>query len=63
MHPTSLSAGEGLNLQPNFQKGGGLEWTPAFRGSYWERGGEFFQGEGMKFHIDKKLEPPIVSLE
>ena len=36
-----LAGGEeaGLNLHPNFQKGGGLDRTSSFRGGCWERGG------------------------
>ena len=51
-----LSAG-GLSLQPNFQKGG-LDRTSSFRGGWWERGGDFFQG-GCKFHIKSKLKSEI----
>ena len=47
VHPP-LSAGEGgLDPQPNFQKGGGLDKISTFRGGYWERGGDFSQGEGV----------------
>ena len=44
---TSLSAGGvGLNLQPNFQKGGGLATPQLLDGGKREREGDFFQGGG-----------------
>ena len=50
-HPP-LSAGVGLNLEPNFQKGrgGGLDRTSTFRGVCWEKGSDFIPGE-CNFHI------------
>ena len=43
--------GGGLNLQPNFQKGGGgLTGPQLLEGGSWERGGDFFQ-RGCNFHI------------
>ena len=49
--PPKLSAGGGLNLHPNFQKGG-LDRTSTFREI------EFFQG-GCDFHIKNKLKSEI----
>ena len=37
--PFLLGGGGGLNLQPNFQKGGGFDRTSTFGGGCWERGG------------------------
>ena len=50
--------GEGLNLQPNFQKkGAGLDRTLTFRGGCWEGGGNFQPGEGcnLKYLMAKKV--------
>ena len=42
--PPLFLLGMGLNLQPNFQKGGAWQ-DLIFRGDCWERGaGEFFMG-------------------
>ena len=46
------------NLQPNFQKGGGLDRTSTFRRGCWVRRGDFFQG-GCSFHIKNKLKSEI----
>ena len=53
LYPPPISAG-GLNLLPNFQKGGGLDRTSVFRGDCWERGGDFFQG-GFNFSTKNRL--------
>ena len=40
---------EGLNLLPNFQKGG-LGKNVIFRGGdWWERAGDHFEGRGVQF--------------
>ena len=54
---TSLSAGGvGLNLQPNFQKGGGLTTPQLLDGGKRERRGDFFQGGGgCNFQKKNKL--------
>ena len=43
-----------LNLQPNFQKGGGgcLTGPQHLEGGCWGRGGDFFQG-GLQFSPKK----------
>ena len=41
--PLSAWGGGGLNLQPNFQKGG-LTGPKLLEGGCWERGGEFKLG-------------------
>ena len=51
--PPSLLGEGGLNLQPNFQKGGGLTGPQLLKGGCWERGGDFFQGEGVQFSHKK----------
>ena len=46
-HPHPLSAGgRGLNVQPNFQKGGrgGLTGPQLLEGVLWERGSDLFLG-------------------
>ena len=49
-----LSVG-GMNLQPNFQKGGGSLTEPQFlEWIYWERGGDFIQVEGLQFSHKNK---------
>ena len=68
MHPLLSAEGEevrwgggggrGLNLQPNFQKSGGLDRTSTFRGGCWERGGDFDQGVVAIF-TQKKLKSEI----
>ena len=45
--------GGGLNLQPNFEKGG-LDRTPTFRGGCWERGADFFRG-ALQFSHKKSI--------
>ena len=54
--PPFLQGGEGggggLSLQPNFKKGG-LDRTSTFRRGYWERGGDFFSGEGVQLSHNK----------
>ena len=62
--PFVLAGGEGLNFQPNFQKGEGrLDRTSNFRGGLlgkrkvtFFRGGE---GEGCNFHTKNKLKSEI----
>ena len=49
--------GGGLNLQPNFEKGG-LDRTPTFRGGCWE-GGADFSGGRCNFHIKNQLKSQI----
>ena len=46
VHP-HLSAGEGFNLQPNFQKGGGLDRTSSFRGGLLGKKGLIYSGGGV----------------
>ena len=46
--------GEGLSLQPNFKKGGGLDRTSTFTGGCWERGGDIFR-EGCNCHIINEI--------
>ena len=58
VHPPSFCRGGGLSPQPNFQKGG-LEKTSTFRGCCWERGGDFFPGEGLQFSHKNKLKSEI----
>ena len=59
MHPL-LSAG-GLNLLPNFQKGRGeLDRIWVFRGDFYERGGDLFQG-ACRFYV-KRLKFGICNL-
>ena len=48
VQPPFLLGGGGLNLQPNFQKGGGFDRTSTFGGVAGKEGGEFFQG-GVHF--------------
>ena len=57
VHPLPLSAGAGgggwLNLQPNFQKGGGgLTGPQLLQGVAGKEGGDFFQGE-LQFSYKK----------
>ena len=52
MCTTPFSWGEGLNLQPNFQKKGGLTGPQLLEGGCWEGGGDFFQGD-WNFHTKK----------
>ena len=60
MHPL-LSAG-GLNLLPNFQKGRGeLDRIWVFRGDFYERGGDLFQG-ACRFYV-KRLKFGICNLK
>ena len=40
MHPPPFSAGGGLNLLPNLQKGGGMTGPRFLEGGCRERGGE-----------------------
>ena len=57
---TLFSAG-GLNLQPNFQKGGGgLTGPQLLEGVFWETGGDFFQG-AWQFSHTKNLKSEIVN--
>ena len=51
--------GGGLNLQPNFQKGGGLDRTQLLERGCWERGDDFFQGGGVHFSQKNKLKSEI----
>ena len=51
-----LSAG-GLNLLPNFQKGG-LTGPQLLDGGWWERGGDFFHGE-CNFYVKDKSKSEI----
>ena len=50
--------GGGVNLRPDFQKGGELDRTSVFRGGWWERGCDFFQG-GCNFLTKDKLKSGI----
>ena len=53
--PPPISAGGGLSLQPNFQKGG-LDRISTFRGRLLEKSRvTFFRGRGCNFHIKNKL--------
>ena len=48
-----------LSLQPNFEKGGGINRTSTFRGGVARKeGGDFFQG-GCSCHIKNKLKSEI----
>ena len=57
-HPPPFGGEGGLSLQPNVQKGGGLDRTSSFRGGCWERGADFFQG-GLQFLHKNKLKSGI----
>ena len=58
--PPFLQGGGELNIQPNFQKEGGLDKTSLLEGGCWERGGDFFQGEGgLQFSLKNKLKSEI----
>ena len=43
-----------INLQPNFQKGGGLTGPQLLEGGCWERRGDLFQG-GFQFQDKQYL--------
>ena len=58
VHPTLSAGGRGLNLQPNFQKGG-LEKTPTFRGELLGKKGVTFFRWGCNFHIKNKSKPEV----
>ena len=49
---------EGLSLQPNFRKGGGLTGPPLLEEGFWKRGGDFFEGV-CNLHIKNKLKSEI----
>ena len=50
-HHCSTGRGGGLNLQPNFQKGGETDRTSNFTGGGARKEeGDFFQGGGCNFH-------------
>ena len=55
----------GLNLLPNFQKGGGggegLGRTLVFRGGCGERGGDLYEEVGCNFILKSKLTSEILS--
>ena len=57
--PICFCSGGGLNLQPNFQKGGDLTGPQLSDEGCWEIGGDFFQGWGrgwgLQFSPQKKL--------
>ena len=66
-----MGGGGGLNLLPNFQKGGGLDGPLVFRGGWggkgggggggggWESGGVTFLRKGCNFYIKNKLKSEI----
>ena len=56
--PPAKKGGGGLNLLPDFQKGGGLTGPQFLEGGCWERGGDFFQG-GCNFLTKDKLKSEI----
>ena len=59
--PPFLLVGEGLNLQPNFQKGGAWQDLSFYRGAAGKEGVTFFRGWGLQFSKkkNKKLKSEI----
>ena len=57
--PLSARRG-GVEHPTKFQKEGGLDKTSLLEGGCWERGGDFFQGEGgLQFSLKNKLKSEI----
>ena len=56
-HPLCRGGGGVENLQPNFQKEGGLTGPKLLEGGCWEKGGDFFQG--VQFSHKNKLKSEI----
>ena len=53
-----------LNHQPKFLKvGGGLTGPQLLEVNCWEKGGDFFQGEGCNFHIKNKSKSEIFNVK
>ena len=56
MHlPRSAGEGDGIEPSTKFCKSGGLTGPQLLEVNCWEKGGDFFQGEGCNFHIKKQI--------
>ena len=54
MHPPLFVGGGRVEPPTKFSKrGGGLTGPQLLKGGCWERGGDFFQGEGVQFSHKK----------
>ena len=60
MHPLVLQGGgEGIEPPNKFSKSRDLTGPQLLEVNCWERGGDFFRGEGCNFHIKNKLKSEI----
>ena len=64
MHlPRSAGEGDGIEPSTKFCKSGGLTGPQLLEVNCWEKGGDFFQGEGCNFHIKNKLKSEIFNVK